>query len=95
MLRTPDPAWIKRSYAKRGDGRSCLSVEPKPDFATLVPAKELNDVAKMTPRRPAKPILGRIALDEQASNGTAVFGVTDSANTQTHRVNPVDGHFPW
>lgn len=72
-----------------------LSVEPKTDFATLIPARDLADMAKLSPRRPSKPIEGRIVLDEQASNGTAVFGVSDSANTQTHRVNPVDGHFPY
>jgi hypothetical protein len=63
-----------------------LSAEPKAGFSTLIHATELAEVSKMPPRRSAQ----RVLLDEQATDGTAVFG----ASTQTRRIQAVEGQFP-
>lgn len=66
------------------------------DFKVVVPRKAWEDAAKLAPRRPLKPILANVLLDEpRAKEGERIpLAATDLESVQRVEPRPPQGYFP-
>lgn len=66
----------------------------KPGFEFLLPLPAIPGVRELVGKKPVKPVLGMVAVDEAAANGTARFVGTDLATTRELTAAGVDGQYP-
>ena len=63
-------------------------------FKVLIPPDALTAAAKATPKRPVRPILEGIVLEESSANGTVRIATTDLDTERDIKVRTIEGEYP-
>jgi DNA polymerase III sliding clamp (beta) subunit (PCNA family) len=85
--------WVEDPPAEFPTVETC-DPSPVPGSRALIPIEAVSSLAKMPPKKPAKPILRNLAMDEKTLNGSAVFAGTDLDSRERREVSTIEGTFP-
>lgn len=71
-----------------------FDVTQAPGFSAVLPIASLSEAAKFPPKRPVKPILEGVAIDERNANGKVTIAATDCDSVRSIQSSPVEGKYP-
>lgn len=86
--------WNDAPYCEEFPVIPGLSSSAKPGFTALVAPESFLEWIKAIPAKFRIPILGHVAVDEQASNGTIEGATTDLGTTRRISIKTVEGQYP-
>jgi len=80
----------QQDFPERG-----VNPAPAPKASVIIPTAAVKELAGMAPKKPLKPVLRNVVMDEHTLNGTATFLATELGETDRRAtVKTLEGTYP-